>query len=182
MSLHERSLDATSHIPRGPSMIENASMLVFIALSMQPGSSATGLPKRVASMLVFIALSMQPEPESAPSRAAQMLQCLFSLLSRCNPLSPSRPRRNGDASMLVFIALSMQHQRNGDAALGLSASMLVFIALSMQLGLIYYSSFSLFLASMLVFIALSMQPFSLQACNLKVTRLQCLFSLLSRCN
>ena len=84
--------------------------------------------------------------------------------------------------MLVFVALSMQPAAQAPGVAGnMRASMLVFVALSMQ-HLRLFPRFLPLHASMLVFVALSMQLYNDVKWRPKVGALQCLFSLLSRCN
>ena len=85
-----------------------ASMLVFVALSMQLPQGVHYRGFSEASMLVFVALSMQLSPRTHIYFSAE------------------------NASMLVFVALSMQLEHGTGPNQMEYASMLVFVALSMQ--------------------------------------------------
>ena len=79
------SLDATGIVPlRVGGLSSIASMLVFVALSMQPRNNVRGNTFLMASMLVFVALSMQLYFQPDLLFRFLSLQCLFLLLSRCN--------------------------------------------------------------------------------------------------
>ena len=62
----------------------------------------------IASMLVFLALLLQPRAERRGGGRMMKLQCLFSWLYYCNNKKPRREIRDTEASMLVFLALLLQ--------------------------------------------------------------------------